>query len=85
MTRLHEQLRYKDYADSIQQGELVKLIENAALTEIGRAYDFSHMRTYRQFASTVPLYTYEQLQPQIMRMMQGQADVLWPGKTFDFA
>ncbi len=85
MTRLHEQLRYKDYADSIQQGELVKLIENAALTEIGRTYDFSHMRTYRQFASTVPLYTYEQLQPQIMRMMQGQADVLWPGKTFDFA
>ena len=34
--RLHTQLQYKDYADSIQQGELVKLIERAALTTIGR-------------------------------------------------
>lgn len=83
--RLYEQLRYKDYADAVQQGELVKLIEKAALTEIGRHYEFSKMRTYRQFASTVPLYRYEDLKPRIMRMMRGEAGVLWPGKTFNFA
>ena len=83
--RLHTQLRYKDYADSIQQGELVKLIERAALTTIGRKYNFSRVRTYKQFASTVPLYRYEDLRPQIMRMVNGEKDVLWPGRTFYFA
>ncbi len=83
--RLHTQLRYKDYADSIQQGELVKLIERAALTEIGRKYNFSRVRTYKQFATTVPLYRYEDLRPQIMRMVNGEKDVLWPGRTFHFA
>ncbi len=85
VARLHEQLRYKSHADAIQQGQLVKLVEKAALTEIGRKYDFSTMRTYEQFASRVPLYRYEDLQPQIMRMVQGEANVLWPGKTFNFA
>lgn len=83
--RLHTQLRYKDYADSIQQGELVKLIERAALTTIGRKYNFSRVRTYKQFASTVPLYRYEDLRPMIMRMVYGEKDVLWPGRTFHFA
>ena len=83
--RLHTQLRYKDHADSIQQGELVKLIEHAALTTIGRKYNFSRVRTYKQFASTVPLYRYEDLRPQIMRMVNGEKDVLWPGHTFHFA
>lgn len=85
ISRLYEQLRYKDYADALQQGELVKLIEKASLTEIGRHYDFSSLRTYKQFASRVPLYRYEDLQPQIMRMVRGEAGVLWPGKTVDFA
>ncbi len=83
--RLHTQLQYKDYADSIQQGELVKLIERAALTTIGRKYNFSRVRTYKQFASTVPLYRYEDLRPMIMRMVNGEKDVLWPGRTFHFA
>lgn len=63
MARLYEQLRYKDYADAIQQGVLVKLVEKAALTEMGRRYDFSSLRTYKQFASRVPLFSYEDLQP----------------------
>ena len=46
LSRLYQQTRYIDHADSIQQGELVKLIEKAALTEIGRKYDFSKIRTY---------------------------------------
>lgn len=85
IARLYEQLRYKDYADAIQQGVLVKLVEKAALTEMGRRYDFSSMRTYKQFATRVPLFSYEDLQPFIMRMVRGEAGVLWPGKTTDFA
>lgn len=83
--RLQEQLRYISHPDSVQQEQLVKLIEKAALTEFGRHYDFSIVRTYRQFASTVPLHSYEDLRPQIMRMVDGEESVLWPGKTRNFA
>ena len=50
--RLQQQVRYIDHADAVQQGELVRLIEKASLTRIGRKYDFSSIRTYKQFAST---------------------------------
>ncbi|MBQ6166430.1 MAG: GH3 auxin-responsive promoter family protein [Muribaculaceae bacterium] len=85
LDRLQEHTRYIDHADAVQQGELVRLIEKAALTRIGRKYDFSSIRTYRQFASTLPLYSYENLQPQIMRMINGAKDELWPGRCMHFA
>jgi hypothetical protein len=83
--RLQQHQRYIDHADAVQQGELVRLIEKAALTRIGRKYDFSSIRTYRQFASTLPLYSYENLQPHIMRMVNGAKDELWPGRCYNFA
>ena len=83
--RLQQHLRYIDHADAVQQGELVRLVEKAALTEIGRHYDFSSIRTYEQFARTLPLYDYEGLRPQIMRMLNGEAGVLWPGHCLNFA
>ena len=83
--RLHEQVRFIDHADAVQQGELVKLVETAALTQLGRKYDFSTIRTYRDFASRVPLHRYEDLRAMIMRMVDGEAGVLWPGRTLNFA
>ena len=85
LDRLQEHVRYVNHADAVQQGELVRLIEKAALTRIGRKYDFSSIRTYRQFASTLPLYSYEDLRPQIMRMVNGIKDELWPGRCMNFA
>ena len=83
--RLQEQLRFIDHADAVQQGELVRLVETAALTEFGRRYDFSTVRTYRDFATRVPLHSYEDLRPMIMRMVDGEAGVQWPGRTWNFA
>ncbi len=85
LDRLQEHARYIDHADAVQQGELVRLVEKAALTRIGRKYDFSSIRTYRQFASTLPLYRYEDLQPHIMRMINGAKDELWPDRCMNFA
>ena len=85
LSRLQQHARYIDHADAVQQGELVRLVEKAALTRIGRKYDFSSIRTYRQFASTLPLYSYEDLRPQIMRMVNGATDELWPGPCLNFA
>ena len=85
LSRLQQQVRYIDHADAVQQGELVRLIEKASLTRIGRKYDFSSIRTYKQFASTLPLYSYEGLRPHIMRMVNGIRDELWPGRCINFA
>ena len=85
LARLKDHARYIEHADSVQQEQLVKMIEKAALTWLGRKYDFSTCRTYEQFASRVPLYQYEDIQPQIMRMVRGEKDVLWPGRCFNFA
>lgn len=84
-SRLEQQTRYIQYADSVQQGTLVSLVEKAALTQLGRKYDFSTCRTYRDFASRVPLYTYEDLRPTVMRMIKGEKDLLWPGRVMNFA
>ena len=83
--RLLEQVRYVDNAAAVQQGELVRLVETAALTQMGRKYDFSTCRTYNDFASRVPLHRYEDLRASIMRMVDGEAGVLWPGRTLNFA
>ncbi len=83
--RLLEQVRYVDHAAAVQQGELVRLVETAALTQMGRKYDFSTCRTYKDFASRVPLHRYEDLRASIMRMVDGEAGVLWPGRTLNFA
>lgn len=85
LSRLQQHARFIDHADAVQQGELVRLVEKAALTRIGRKYDFSSIRTYRQFASTLPLYCYENLSPNIMRMVNGIKDELWPGRCINFA
>ena len=85
LDRLKEHVRFIDHPDSVQQGTLVQLVETAALTHIGRKYDFSSCRTYRDFASRVPLYTYEDLRPTVMRMMAGEKDLLWPGRVTNFA
>ena len=53
LSRLPQQVRYIDHADAVQQGELVYLVERAALTEVGRRYDFSTVRTYGDFASPI--------------------------------
>jgi len=83
--RLQQHLRYIDHADAVQQGELVRLVEKASLTRIGRKYDFSSIRTYHQFASTLPIFSYEGLEPHIMRMVDGAKDELWPGRCINFA
>lgn len=83
--RLEEQVRFVEHADSVQQETLVKLVERASLTQLGRKYDFSTCRTYREFARRVPLYSYEDIRPMVMRMIRGEKDVLWPGRVMNFA
>lgn len=85
LSRLNDHQRFVEHPESVQQEQLVGLIEKASLTVWGRKYDYSTLRTYREFASRVPLSDYSALRPLVMRMVEGEAGVLWPGVTRHFA
>jgi len=66
------------YPDEVQNELLLKLIEKAKRTEIGKKYGFEDIKSYAQFAAIVPVTTYEENQPYIERSRQGENNILWP-------
>jgi len=68
------------------QGRVLSaLLRKAAGTEYGQRYGFGQIRTYRDFASYVPVVEYPDIRQQIMRMIQGEPDIMWHGTVRRFA
>ncbi len=61
------------------------IIKKAAGTQFGKDYGLSSVRDYDDFKKRVPLQTYEDIRPYIERIIEGEKDVLWPGKPLYFA
>lgn len=62
------------------QNQVLKgLIQKARYTAWGKEYDYSSIKTPKQFAAQVPIGDYETHKPYINKMMHGEADILWPG------
>ena len=80
---------YAAEAHAIQRRQLCQLIRTARQTEWGHVHCFDRMPVesdaYEAFRRAVPVSTYEDLQPYIRRMIDGQRNVLWPGTTRWFA
>lgn len=73
--------RYAEDTDILQKKQLQTLLKKAARTEWGKKYDFSSIRTYADFCERLPLQTYDDLKPDIIRMINGEKDILWPGSV----
>jgi hypothetical protein len=58
-----------------------ELLQDARFTEIGRKYDFKTIKNAITFAERVPVGDYETHKNDINRMMHGEANVLWHGRT----
>ncbi|MDE6135308.1 MAG: GH3 auxin-responsive promoter family protein [Muribaculaceae bacterium] len=71
--------------ERVQRRLLSRLMATAAGTDMGRRHDFASLASYEDFASTVPVTTYEDIRPDVMRMLHGERDVLWPGRCRRFA
>jgi len=69
----------------LQNQLLSHLIRKAAKTEWGSQYGYRSIGNEEEFKIRVPLQDYESHQPYIQRMMDGESDLLWPGKTKLFA
>lgn len=68
-----------------QQRVLSHLLSRARHTIYGRQCGFETIKSYHQFAAQVPIHDYDGLKPWFQRMMNGEADVLWPGRIQWFA
>ncbi len=68
-----------------QKAQLNFLLNRSKKTLFGKKHHFSSIDTYQDFIQQVPLNDYESLYPFIKKMMEGEKDVLWPGKVKWFA
>lgn len=68
-----------------QRQTLAFLLAKGAKTVYGHEHAFGNIASYENFAANVPVVEYEQIRPLVMRMVQGEKDVLWPGRCTRFA
>lgn len=84
-SRLKKISTWKEFPDIIQEKELVRLLKMAQHTQWGIKYDYKNINSYSDYASRVPLQSYEDIKPYISRMMGGENNLLWPEKIKWFA
>jgi hypothetical protein len=77
--RISQIEHFKKYPGETQQKILFGLISTAALTELGKKYDYSSIRSVRDFQSRIPVRSYEEYLPYIERMLKGEDNLTWPG------
>ena len=85
MKRVKECERFAESGLDIQLNQLMSLLKAAANTEYGKRFRFDEIRNYQDYKRMVPLVRYEYIRADVMRMVKGEKDVLWPGVTKNFA
>lgn len=75
--RIHQIELFLKYPNEVQEELLMNLLRTSEQTVVGKSYDFSSIRSYREFAARVPVSAYEDLQPMIERTRKGEQNVFW--------
>ena len=70
---------------AVQQKVFKSLISEAKNTSFGKDHDFADIDSHQSFISRVPVRDYEALKNYADRVVEGEKDVLWPGKPLYFA
>jgi hypothetical protein len=84
-SRLGQIENFKKNPISVQQTTFLELINAGKKTEFGKKFEFSSIKTYRDFAEKVPVFDYESFKPFIEKTMKGQQDVIWNSDIHWFA
>lgn len=63
-----------------QEKVFKQLISKGSKTAFGRDHDFNKIASYEDFKKQVPIRDYEGLKPYFERVLNGEANVLWPNK-----
>jgi len=73
------------YPIDVQQELLLRLVDFARNTEIGKQYDFTSIYNYKTFAERVPIQKYETVESLIERTRKGEQNLFWPSHIQWFA
>ncbi len=71
---------WSNKAVSDQDRILKHLVKRAKNTSFGNDHSFGEIQTYEDFKTRVPIRDYEGLRPYVEKIIEGEVDVLWPGK-----
>ena len=85
MRRLRAIERLTADGEATQHRELRWLLRCGVATEYGSRYGFKTITTYDEFRRRVPLVRYEDIRTEVMRMVDGEKNVLWHGRVSNFA
>ncbi len=68
---------WSNHPVAAQREVLQELVTAAQYTEFGRKYNFSKLFSLKEFKKNVPIHEYDDLRPYILRMMDGEENILW--------
>ena len=78
--------------EEVQRELLCRMLGEAAKTQFGQRHGFKELvllptpaDTAAEYAAKVPLRDYEGFRADVMKMIEGEKDVLWPGECRSFA
>lgn len=82
--------RWASDSEDLQRDVLRRLLHHGASTETGQRYGYGDMArgeadAYAAFRKSVQPVVYEDIRADVMRMVRGEKDVLWPGICRDYA
>ncbi|TXB65298.1 GH3 auxin-responsive promoter family protein [Vicingus serpentipes] len=83
--RIHQMELFIKYPTEVQNDLLLELIKTAKNTEWGKKYDYNNIKTYNDFKNNVPLQDYETLKTDVLRIKDGEQNILWPSEIKWFA
>ncbi len=75
--RIHQIDLFLKYPYDVQNEWLKKLLSFSKDTEWGRNYDYKSITSPEEFRQRVPVSDYESLKPYIIRLRQGEQNLLW--------
>jgi len=73
------------YPIDVQQELLMRLLDVARNTTVGKQYDYRTIYDYKTFAARVPIQKYETIEPLIERTRKGEQNLFWPSNIQWFA
>jgi hypothetical protein len=83
--RIHQIELFIKYPHEVQEELLMALVKKAANTSYGKSHGFEGIKNHQAFQQNLPVVNYEELYPQIEKLLKGESDVLWPGEIKWFA
>ena len=83
--RKNKFLKWERDSLTLQKKTFEKLLIQGAKTAFGADHHFKEIHSYDAFKKNVPIRDYEGFKGYIDRIIQGERDVLWPGRPIYFA